>query len=65
MNTAENLREEYKSYVGRVEQFRPGEEPMDFEGFKETYKLWDREYERAWEANDHATIRHLERLMCV
>lgn len=65
MNAREDINEEYDSYLGRVQQFCPGEDPLDFEAFKEAYKRWDNEYDAAVQDGDIAWINELERLLCV
>lgn len=65
MNAREDINEEYDSYLGRVQQFRPGKDPLDFEAFTRAYERWDNEYDAAVRDGDIARINELERLLCV
>lgn len=65
MNTTEDMAEEYDSYLGRMRQFRPQQQPLDFEAFKQAYQRWDREYDAAVRDGNHSRLLELEELLCV
>lgn len=65
MSARENINEEYDSYLGRMQQFRPAEDPLDFEAFTRAYERWDNEYDAAVREGDLDQVRELEQLLCV
>lgn len=65
MTTREDITEEYDSYLGRMQQFHPEQQPLSFEAFTAAYKRWDNEYDAAIRDSDIDRLQELEELLCV
>ncbi|WP_026369842.1 hypothetical protein [Kallotenue papyrolyticum] len=61
------LRAEYEAYLTRFFATHPypQTQPLDLEGFRSALERWIREYHHAWQRNDQATMRELERLLAL